>query len=138
MMYVSNNDAVIRMRFYRRHSSHEWARAMCFFILHYLIELKVITDYSGGKVDIDLSAKLSSCLTPVRKPMRCPYHKIVCDLLFGTSIVNPYLIWESLNNRITYSIIDFREKLIKKVLSNHIPQSPINNRNIIWKLLLFI
>lgn len=69
------------------------ARGYVFFTLHYLIKLNVVIDYNVEKVDIDLSAKLSSGSTLVRKSMRCPYHKIVCDLLFSTLVGNTYLIW---------------------------------------------
>ncbi|KAF5281757.1 hypothetical protein FQR65_LT14552 [Abscondita terminalis] len=77
---------------------------------------KFILDYNAGKAGIDLSDQLSSYSSPVRKSIRW-YHKLVTELLFGTSVVNAYIVFKLKNPNFTnVSITKFREMLVDSLL----------------------
>lgn len=77
---------------------------------------KLILDYNHGKTGIDVSDQLASYATAVRKSIRW-YHKVACELLLGTAVVNAYIIYKSLDRRSNMSIVDFRESICMHLMN---------------------
>lgn len=76
---------------------------------------KLILDYNKGKSGIDLSDQMASYATPIRKSIRW-YHKVACELLLGTAVVNAYIVYKALTGA-NLGIVQFREALCKSLLS---------------------
>lgn len=75
-----------------------------------------IIDYNNGKAGIDLSDQLSSYSTPVRKSIRW-YHKVAAEFLFGTTVVNAFVLYRKLNpEKKKFTITKFREELVDSLL----------------------
>ncbi|XP_025422545.1 piggyBac transposable element-derived protein 4-like [Sipha flava] len=82
-----------------------------------MIKPKVVVDYNEGQVGIDLSDELSSRGMPVLhgRAIRW-YHKVACEILLGTSVVNAYLLWKIHNPDNFITIVEFREALTTELL----------------------
>lgn len=81
-----------------------------------IIKPQMIIDYNAGKAGIDLSDQLSSYSTSVRKSIRW-YHKVATEILFGTSIVNALIVYNTINPDKKMKITNFRENLVDDILS---------------------
>ncbi|KAF2886413.1 hypothetical protein ILUMI_19761, partial [Ignelater luminosus] len=97
-----------------------------------------VVDYNGGKGGIDISDQLSSYSTPVRKSIRW-YHKLATEVLFGTTVVNAFVLYKRLRPQNTkIKITRFREQLIDgflfsedlQELSSEEPTKPIKKKKI--------
>jgi hypothetical protein len=58
-----------------------------------IIKPQVVLDYNKGKQGIDLSDRLSAYYTCLRRSKKW-YQKVAFELIFGTAIVNAYLVYE--------------------------------------------
>jgi hypothetical protein len=58
-----------------------------------IIKPQVVLDYNKGKQGIDLSDRLSAYYTCLRRSIKW-YQKVAFELIFGTAIVNAYLVYE--------------------------------------------
>lgn len=77
---------------------------------------KIISDYNAGKAGIDLSDQYSSYSSPIRKSIRW-YHKVVTEILLGTSVVNAFIVYKiHTGNNKKISITTFREMLVDELL----------------------
>lgn len=76
---------------------------------------KLILDYNKGKSGIDLSDQMASYSTPIRKSIRW-YHKVACELLLGTAVVNAYIVYKALSGA-NLGIVQFREALCTSLLN---------------------
>lgn len=86
-----------------------------------VVKPEMIIQYNSMKGGIDISDQLSSYHSAIRKSIRW-YHNVADDLIFGTSIVNAYLIRASLQKEqrkmkldefrinIVYSLLDIPEE----------------------------
>ena len=72
-------------------------------------------DYNEGRIGTDLSDQLSSYYTCLRRSIKW-YRKVAFELVFGTALVNSYLIYKEhyAANKIT--ILQFRESLVRSLL----------------------
>lgn len=77
-----------------------------------IVKPKMVTDYNCVKAFIDLSDQMSSYSTTLRRTIKW-YRKILLELLFGTSIVNAWVLYNLLNKgqKPTMKITTFREEL---------------------------
>ncbi|KAF2902878.1 hypothetical protein ILUMI_03306 [Ignelater luminosus] len=77
---------------------------------------RVILDYSSSKAGIDLSDQLSSYSSPIRKTLRC-YHKLAFEFLFGTTVVNTFVVYKKVNKIEPHlSIAKFKEVLVDSLV----------------------
>ena len=75
----------------------------------------MVLDYDKGRQGIDFSDQLSAYYTYLRRSVKW-YRKVAFELIFGTSIVNTYLIYKKnyTTNKIT--ILQFCESLGRSLL----------------------
>lgn len=62
-----------------------------------------------------MSDQLSSYSTLVRKSIKW-YHKVAAEFLFGTTVVNAFVLYKKLNQEKKFTIIKFREELVDSLL----------------------
>ena len=58
-----------------------------------IMKPKVVLDYNKGRQGTDLSDQLSTYYTSLRKSVKW-YRKVAVELVFGTALVNCYLIYK--------------------------------------------
>ena len=58
-----------------------------------IMKPQVVQDYNEGRIGIDLSDQLSSYYTCFRRSIKW-YRKVTFELVFGTALVNSYLIYK--------------------------------------------
>lgn len=81
-----------------------------------VLKPQIIIDYNRGKSGIDLSDQYSSYSTVVRRSIKW-YHKVAMELIFGTAVVNSFIIYKAISNR-KISIVEYREQLIEGLLGH--------------------
>lgn len=88
----------------------------------------IVLEYNKSKQGIDLSDQISSYQTAVRKSMRW-YHKVIQELLLGTSVVNARILYNEYNRSVPgfgiMSILDFKEKLIYSLLDQEASRTSV-------------
>jgi hypothetical protein len=80
-----------------------------------IMKPKVVVDYNKGRQGIDLSDQLSAYYTCLRRSIKW-YQKVAFELIFGTSIVNSYLIYKENYAADDITILQFRESLVRSLL----------------------
>ncbi|CAF1609126.1 unnamed protein product [Adineta ricciae] len=80
-----------------------------------IMKPQVVLDYNEGKQSIDLSDQLSAYYTCLRRSIK-RYHNVAFELIFGTSVVNSYLIYKENYTTGNTSILQFRESLVPSLL----------------------
>ncbi|KAB0805358.1 hypothetical protein PPYR_02328 [Photinus pyralis] len=74
----------------------------------------IVQDYNAGKAGIDLSDQLSSYSSVVRKSVKW-YHKVAMELIFGTSVINARIIYNTICKK-KISVTSFKESLVESLL----------------------
>ena len=80
-----------------------------------IMKPQVVLDYNEGKLGSDLSDQLSSYYTCLRRSIKW-YRKVTFELLFGTALVNSYLIYKENYAASKVTILQFRESLVRSLL----------------------
>jgi hypothetical protein len=80
-----------------------------------IMKLQVVLDYNEGKQGIDLSDQFSSYYTCLRRSIKW-YQKVAFELIFGTSIVNAYLIYKENYDTSNMTMLQFCESLVRSLL----------------------
>jgi hypothetical protein len=80
-----------------------------------IMKPQVVLDYNEGKQGTDLSDQLSAYYTCLRRSIKW-YHKVAFELIFGTSVVNSYLIYKENYATGNTTILQFRESLVRSLL----------------------
>jgi hypothetical protein len=80
-----------------------------------IMKPQVVLDYNEGKQGIDLSDQLSASYTCLRRSVEW-YQKVVFELIFGTAIVNAYLIYKENYDTSRMTMVQFRESLVRSLL----------------------
>lgn len=75
---------------------------------------KCIIAYNKAKKGVDLSAQMSSYHSVLRKGLKW-YRKLIFELLFGTCVINSWVIYNKMFND-KLSITQFRRKLIRELI----------------------
>ncbi len=95
-----------------------------------IMKPQVVLDYNEGRQGADLSDKLSTYYTCLRRSIKW-YRKVAFELVFGTALANSYLIYKEhyAANKIT--ILQFRESLVRSLLlgMSFEKLKPVWNRN---------
>jgi hypothetical protein len=76
---------------------------------------QVVLDYNEGRIGTDLSDQLSSYYTCLRRSIKW-YRKVAFELVFGTALVNSYLIYKENYAISKATILQFRESLVRSLL----------------------
>ncbi|KAI4455614.1 piggybac transposable element-derived protein 4 [Holotrichia oblita] len=87
-----------------------------------------VLDYNLAKKGVDYSDQMSSYQSPLRKGVKW-YRKVAVELLFGTAVINSWILYNSKfpNNRMP--ILNFRDNLIKALVSST-PSRPRTSKRI--------
>ena len=80
-----------------------------------IMKPQVVLDYNEGRQGTDLSDQLSAYYTCLRKSIKW-YRKVAFELIFGTALVNSYLIYKENYTESTVTILQFRESLVRSLL----------------------
>jgi hypothetical protein len=80
-----------------------------------IMKPQVVLDYNTGRQGIDLSDQLSAYYTCLRRSIKW-YRKVAFELIFGTAIVNSYLIYKENYATSDVTILRFRESLVQSLL----------------------
>ena len=80
-----------------------------------IVKPKVVFDYNKGRQGTDLSDQLSAYYTCLRRSIKW-YQKVAFELIFGTSIVNSYLIYKENYATDNVIILWFRKSLVRSLL----------------------
>ncbi len=80
-----------------------------------IMKPQVVLDYNKGRQGTDLSDQLSAYYTCLRRSVKW-YRKVAFELIFGTSIVNSYLIYKENYTTSNITILQFRESLVRSLL----------------------
>jgi hypothetical protein len=80
-----------------------------------IMKPQVVLDYNEGRQGTDLSDQLSACYSCLRKSIKW-YRKVIFELIFGTAIVNSYLIYKENYTANKVTILQFRESLVRSLL----------------------
>jgi hypothetical protein len=80
-----------------------------------IIKPQVVFDYNEGRQGTDLSDQLSTYYTCLRKSLKW-YRKVAFELIFGTALVNSYLIYKENYIETKVTILQFRESLVRSLL----------------------
>jgi hypothetical protein len=80
-----------------------------------IMKPQVVLDYNEGRQDTDLSDQLSAYHTCLRKSIKW-YRKVAFELVFGTALVNSYLIYKENYTESKVTILQFRESLVRSLL----------------------
>ncbi|XP_018573042.1 piggyBac transposable element-derived protein 4 [Anoplophora glabripennis] len=70
---------------------------------------QAVLDYNNAKKGVDLSDQMSSYFTVLRKSLKW-YRKVAFELLFGTSVVNAWVVYKKATNS-KISVLEFRKAL---------------------------
>ena len=76
---------------------------------------KVVVDYNKGGQGTDLSDQLSAYYTCLRRSLKW-YRKVAFELIFGTAIVNSYLVYKEHYSTNNMAILKFDERLVRSLL----------------------
>ena len=76
---------------------------------------QVVLDYNEGRQGTDLSDQLSAYHTCRRKSIK-GYRKVAFELIFGTALVNSYLIYKENYTERKVTILQFSESLVRSLL----------------------
>lgn len=74
-----------------------------------------IIAYNKSKGFIDISDQIKSYSTPLRKSVKW-YRKIAIELLFGSAMVNAYVMFKRITNR-KISITSFKEEVVSQLIN---------------------
>ena len=80
-----------------------------------IMKPQVVLDYNEGRQGTDLSDKLSTYYTCLRKSVKW-YRKVAFELVFGTALVNSYLIYKENYAKSKVTVLQFRESLVRFLL----------------------
>ena len=80
-----------------------------------IMKPKVVVDYNKGRHGADLSDQLSAYYTCLRRSLKW-YRKVAFELIFGTAIVNSYLVYKEHYSSNNITILKFRESLVRPLL----------------------
>ena len=80
-----------------------------------IMKPQVILDFNQGRLGSDLSDQLSSYYTCLRRSIKW-YRKVAFELLFGTALINSYLIYKENYATSKVPILQFRESLVRSLL----------------------
>ena len=80
-----------------------------------IMKPQAVLDYNGGKQGIDLSDQVSAYYTCLRRSVKW-YQKVAFELIFGTAIVNAYLIYKENYDTSHITMLQFRESLVRSLL----------------------
>jgi hypothetical protein len=81
----------------------------------WIMKLYVVLDYNEGRQGTDLSDQLSAYHTCLRKSIKW-YRKVPFESVFGTALVNSYLIYKENYTESKVTILQFRESLVRSLL----------------------
>jgi hypothetical protein len=76
---------------------------------------QVVLDYNEGRQGTDLSDQLSAYYTCLRRSIKW-YQKVAFELIFGTAVVNSYLIYKENYTTNNITILQFRGSLVRSLL----------------------
>lgn len=79
------------------------------------VKPKIVIDYNEGKSYVDVSDQMSSYCNPLRKSVKW-YKKIMFELFLNTTVVNAWVIYNSLTNS-KISSVEFRKQLAMQMMS---------------------
>ena len=80
-----------------------------------IMKPQVVLDYNRGRQGTDLSDQLSAYHTCLRRSIKW-YKKVAFELIFGTAMVNSYLIYKENYATSNIQILQFRESLVRSLL----------------------
>ena len=80
-----------------------------------IVKPQVVLDYNEGRQGTDLSDQLSTYHTCLRRSVKW-YRKVAFELIFGTAVVNSYLIYNETYASSNIQILQFRESLARSLL----------------------
>jgi hypothetical protein len=80
-----------------------------------IMKPQVVVDYNQGRQGTDLSDQLSAYYTCLRRSIKW-YRKVAFELIFGTAIVNSYLVYREHYSTNSMTILKFRESLVRSLL----------------------
>jgi hypothetical protein len=80
-----------------------------------IMKPQVVLDYNEGRQGTDLSDQLSAYYTCLRKSIKW-YRKVTFELIFGTVLVNSYLIYKENYMESKVTILQFRESFVRSLL----------------------
>jgi hypothetical protein len=80
-----------------------------------IMKPQVILDYNEGRQGTDLSDQLSTYHACLRRSIKW-YKKVAFELIFGTAVVNSYLIYKENYATSNIQISQFRESLVRSLL----------------------
>lgn len=83
----------------------------------------VVYSYNFAKKGVDLSDQMSSYYSNLRKSIKW-YKKVVFELLFGTALVNAWVIHKKFSTNSKFTLLQFREEIINKLLGEVPPLLP--------------
>lgn len=80
-----------------------------------IMKPQVVLDYNKGRQGTDLSDQLSAYYTCLKRSIKW-YRKVAFELIFGTAIVNSYLVYKEQYSTSNMTILKFRESLVRSLL----------------------
>jgi hypothetical protein len=80
-----------------------------------IMKPQVVLDYNKGRQSSDLSDQLSAYDACLRRSIKW-YRKVTFELVFGTAIVNSYVIYKENYAATEVTILQFRESLARSLL----------------------
>ena len=80
-----------------------------------IMKPQVVLDYKEGTQGTDLSDQLSTYYTCLRRSIKW-YRKVAFELVFGTALVNSYLIYNENDAASKVTILQFHESLARSLL----------------------
>ncbi len=80
-----------------------------------IMKPQAVLDYNKGRQGTDLSDQLSAYYTCLRRSIKW-YQKVAFELIFGTAVVNSYLIYKENYTTNNITILQFRESLVRSLL----------------------
>ena len=75
---------------------------------------QMVLAYNKGKSSIDTSDQIASYNTSLRRTVKW-YHKVVIELIFGTTILNSLILYNKVSNT-KWSITKFKEHIMKDLI----------------------
>lgn len=88
-----------------------------------VLKPKAVIDYNKAKKGVDYSDKMSSYHSVMRRGLKW-YRKVMFELLFGTSLVNAWLIYNKISTT-KLSITEFRKTLATELITPTIEKENI-------------
>ena len=80
-----------------------------------IMKPQIVIDYNRGRQGTDLSDQLSAYYTCLRRSIKW-YRKVAFELIFGTAVVNSYLVYKEHYSTSNMTILKFRESLVRSLL----------------------